>query len=200
MDYSFLYDPNAIAETLATAEPELRAMQRARGWDDKTLAIEIATIRHKNEEAEWKERVLRMSDEELQQEDDVLRAKLDPCVAKYRAMSGAQRDQVASAMMMKLKWGKDRLAFIQQEREFREEKKRYSQRLPAMSDEVLRTEIVTITEQLKIHNDNLVSLPINHDITRKEIERRSKMLKAKFELVVDEHVIRGQKQFCPVAL
>ena len=57
MDYSFLYDPNAIAETLATAEPELRAMQRARGWDDKTLAIEIATIRHKNEEAEWKERV-----------------------------------------------------------------------------------------------------------------------------------------------
>ena len=101
---------------------------------------------------------------------------------------------------MKLKWGKDRLAFIQQEREFREEKKRYSQRLPAMSDEVLRTEIVTITEQLKIHNDNLVSLPINHDITRKEIERRSKMLKAKFELVVDEHVIRGQKQFCPVAL
>ena len=69
-----------------------------------------------------------------------------------------------------------------------------------MSDEVLRAEIVTITEQLKIHNDKLVSLPISHDITRKEIERRSKMLKAKFELVVDEHVIRGQKQFCPVAL
>lgn len=50
---------------------------------------------------------------ELEQEDDVLRAKPDPCVAKYRAMSGAQRDQVASAMIMKLKWGKDRLAFIQ---------------------------------------------------------------------------------------
>ena len=50
---------------------------------------------------------------QLKQEDDVLRAKPDPCVAKYRAMSGAQRDQVASAMIMKLKWGKDRLAFIQ---------------------------------------------------------------------------------------
>ena len=69
-------------------------MQSARGWDDKTLAIEIATIRHtRTRKPSGKSVFLRMSDEELEQEDDVLRAKPDPCVAKYRAMSGAQRDQ-----------------------------------------------------------------------------------------------------------
>ena len=46
MDYSFLGDLNAIAEILATAEPEHRSMQSARSWDDKTLALHIATDRH----------------------------------------------------------------------------------------------------------------------------------------------------------
>ena len=77
MDFTFLDDPIAIAEILATAEPAHRALQRANGWDDKTLAIEIARIRQ-SEEEEWKERVIRMSDEELTHEDDVIRAKIDP--------------------------------------------------------------------------------------------------------------------------
>ena len=123
MDYSFLDDPNAIAKILATATPKHRAMQTAQGWDDKALAIEIARIRHVNEEEEWEERAMVMSDEDLEIEDNIIRAKLDPCINEYRAMSGVQRDQEASAMIMKLKWSKSRLVFTQQERQFREEKK-----------------------------------------------------------------------------
>ena len=47
MDYSFLDDPGAISEILASAEPEHRAMQRARRWNHKTLALHIATNRHR---------------------------------------------------------------------------------------------------------------------------------------------------------
>ena len=192
MDFTFLDDPIAIAEILATAEPAHRALQRANGWDDKTLAIEIARIRQ-SEEEEWKERVIRMSDEELTHEDDVIRAKIDPCVGKYRAMSGVQRDQVASAMIMILKWGKNRLAFTQQERQFREEKNRFSQRLPSMSDEVLRAELKSVDEQISRHCQKLMSLPFNGEPhVREEIERRSRMSEAKHEVLIKERNRRGQ--------
>ena len=141
MDYSFLDDPNAIAEILATAEPEHRAMQYTQGWDDKTLAIEIVRIRHKNEEHEWKERVLRMSDEDLEMEDDVIRAKIDPEVEAHRAMSEQDREKTTGRFLRMLKWAKRRLDFTKQERESREEKKRYSLRLSRMSDTDLETEI-----------------------------------------------------------
>jgi hypothetical protein len=126
MDYSFLDDPNAIAEILATAELEHRAMQSAQGWDDKTLAIEIVRIRHKNEEEEWEDRVMRMSDEDLEMEDDIIRAKIDPDVKKHRAMSEQDKEKNMTRLLRMLKWAKRRLNFTKGERDFREEKKKFS--------------------------------------------------------------------------
>ena len=188
MDYSFLDDPGAIAEILASAEPEHRAMQRAQGWDDKTLAIEIATTRFKNEEAEWKVRVLLMSDEDLEQEDDRIRAKVDPYVEEYRAMSGEERGKEEMLTMIeKMKWAKRRFAFTKKERESREEKKRYSERVQPMSTEVFTKEIEAITDQLQNHNQELMALPFNAEPSvREEIERRTKLLEAKYEVVSKE--------------
>jgi predicted RNA-binding protein with PIN domain len=80
MDYSILDDPNALAELLASATPEQRVLQRAREWDDQTLAIEIAMIGHREKWTEWRKRVLRMSDHELTQELKSLTADLEPHV------------------------------------------------------------------------------------------------------------------------
>ena len=139
MDYSFLDDPNAIAKILATATPKHRAMQTAQGWDDKALAIEIARIRHVNEEEEWKERAMLMSDEDLEIEDDIIRAKIDPNV---------------KVSEQRLSWVKKRLNFIKRERERRElekirylQKNSYLQRLQLMTDEVFLAEFDTIRKE-----------------------------------------------------
>jgi len=195
MDYSFLDDPNAIAEILATAEPEHRELQRAHGWDDKTLAIEIATSRHRKsqglstdqEEDEWKERVMRMSDEDLEMEDDVTRAKIDPDVKKHQAMSEQDKEKYSTRFVNMLRWAKARLAFTKREREFREEKKRYSQRLSIMSDENLLVEIDKITDEAeKIYEEHLVK-------HTEEIRRKGKILEAKSELLLEERDRRSQK-------
>ena len=127
--YDFLDDPIAIAEILAIAEPAHRALQRANGWDDKTLAIEIARIKHKNEEEEWEDRVMRMSDEDLEIEADITGAKIDPHVKEHQAISEQDKDKNLMRFLKMLKWAKRRLNFTKREREFREENKRYSQRL-----------------------------------------------------------------------
>ena len=160
MDYSFLGDLNAIAEILATAEPEHRSMQSARSWDDKTLALHIATDRHlesvlrdekahAQEEEEWKERVLRMSDEDLETAYAVIRAKIDPDIEAHQAMSDEDKEKKGYMIrfIKKMKSAKARLAFIQQERESRGAKKRYSERLQRMSDAILEKEMIAITAQ-----------------------------------------------------
>ena len=193
MDYSFLDDPNAIAEILATAKPEHRAMQSAQGWDDKTLAIEIVRIRHKNEEHEWKERVLRMSDEDLEMEDDVIRAKVEADgLAEYRAMSDEERGKAAHAIIKKLKWSKVRLAFTKQERESREEKKRYLDRLQHMSPEVYTAEIDAITEQLAKLNEEMLGLPFNAELSE-ENKRKANIIEAKYKCLLEERKRRAEK-------
>jgi hypothetical protein len=185
MDYSFLDDPNAIAEILATAEPEHRAMQSAQGWDDKTLAIEIVRIRHKNEEEEWEDRVMRMSDEDLEMEDDIIRAKIDPDVKKHRAMSEQDKEKNMTRLLRMLKWAKRRLNFTKGERDFREEKKRYSLRLSHMSDEDLRTESNTISEQCEeLYAEHLVE-------HTEEIRHKGKYLEAKYRVLKEERTRRG---------
>jgi hypothetical protein len=137
MDYSFLGDPEAIAEILATADPEHRAIQHAQEWDDKTLAIHIATRRHReglllmrliqekhaDEEEEYKERVLRMSDDDLEMEDDVIRAEVNPDIVAHQAMSEHDKEKNLTRFVKKLRWAKTRLALTKQERESREKKK-----------------------------------------------------------------------------
>ena len=206
MDYSFLGDPNAIAEILATAEPEHRAMQSARRWDDKTLALHLATDRHlesvrrdekahAQEEEEWKERVLRMSDEDLEMEDDVIRAKVEADgLAEYRAMSDEERGKAAHAIIRKLKWSKVRLAFTKQERESREEKKRYLERLQSMSDAVLEEEMIAITAQFNENTAKIDELPIVHEPSVSEgIIGRAWLLKAKHACLIQEHKRRAEK-------
>lgn len=200
MDYSFLGDPEAIAEILATAEPEHRAMQSAEGWDDKTLAIHIATCRNRGsknsyaqEEHEWKERVLRMSDEDLEMEDDVIRAKVEADgLAEYRAMSDEERGKAAHAIIKKLKWSKVRLAFTKQERESREEKKRYLDRLQHMSPEVYTAEIDAITEQLAKLNEEILGLPFNAELSE-ENKRKAKIIEAKYKCLLEERKRRAEK-------
>ena len=147
MDDSFLDDPNAIAKIVATAEPEDREKQRLAEWDDKTLAMLIAKRRHResqgvyraHEEQEWEDRVGRMSDEDLEIEDDIIRAKIDPNV---------------KVSEQRLSWVKKRLNFIKRERERRElekiryfQKSRYLQRLQLMTDEVFLAEFDTIRKE-----------------------------------------------------
>ena len=147
MDDSFLDDPNAIAKIVATAEPEDREKQRLAEWDDKTLAMLIAKRRHResqgvyraHEEQEWRDRVGRMSDEDLEIEDDIIRAKIDPNV---------------KVSEQRLSWVKKRLNFIKRERERRElekiryfQKSRYLQRLQLMTDEVFLAEFDTIRKE-----------------------------------------------------
>mgnify|MGYP003631466168 CR=1 FL=1 len=86
----------------------------------------------KNEEEEWEDRVMRMSDDALEMEDDITRAKIDPEVEEHRAMSEQDREKTTGRFLL-LKWAKRRLDFTKQERE--------SRRLSRMSDEDLETEI-----------------------------------------------------------
>ena len=207
MDYSFLGDLNAIAEILATAEPEHRSIQSARSWDDKTLALHIATDRHlesvlRDEKAhaqeEWKERVLRMSDEDLEMEDDVIRATVEAYgLAEYRAMSGEERRKTAPVIINKLKWSKVRLAFTKQERESRGAKW-YSERLQCMSNAELNEEMIAITAQL---NDNTAEIGLAGLRVRMGAEPRvsegirgqARLLKAKHTCLIQEHKRRAPK-------
>ena len=205
MDYSFLGDLNAIAEILATAEPEHRSIQSARSWDDKTLALHIATDRHlesvlrdekahAQEEEEWKERVLRMSDEDLEMEDDVIRAKVEAYgLAEYRAMSGEERRKTAPVIINKLKWSKVRLAFTKQERESRGAKW-YSERLQCMSNAELNEEMIAITAQLNDNTAEIDELPIVHEPRVSEgIRGQARLLKAKHTGLIQEHKRRAPK-------
>ena len=199
MDYSFLNDPNAIAEILATAEPEHRAMQSAEGWDDKTLAIKIATKRH-NKEAfdsmwkEWKGRVMRMSDEDLEKEDDVIRAMVDPYVKDFQAMSEDDKRQASSSVREKIKWLKEVYAFTKDERVAREDKKKYSKRLQLMSDEGFQKEIQTLDQQLTELNKNIAATPSNADQSvHLGNVYQMKTLEAKSHLVRDERNRRAEK-------
>ena len=207
MDYSFLDDPVAIAEILASAEPEHRAMQSARRWDDKTLALHIATSRHcesvirdeiahAQEEEEWKERVLRMSDEDLETAYAVIRAKIDPDIEAHQAMSDEDKEKKGYMIrfIKKMKSAKARLAFIQQERESRGAKKRYSERLQRMSDAILEKEMIAITAQYNKNTEEKIELPIVHEPHVSEgIMGRAWLLKAKHTCLIQEHKRRAPK-------
>ena len=207
MDYSFLGDPNATAEILATAEPEHRAMQRAKRWDDKTLALHIATERylenvrrdekaHAQEEEEWKERVLRMSDKDLITEYNDIRAKIEPELEAHQAMS--DEDKAKKGYMQRfiktITRAKTRLAFIWQERESRGAKKRYVERLQSMSDAVLEEEMIAITAQFNENTAEIDELPIVHEPHVSEgIIGRAWLLKAKHTCLIQEHKRRAPK-------
>ena len=180
-------------------------MQSARRWDDKTLALHIATSRHcesvirdeiahAQEEEEWKERVLRMSDEDLEMEDDVIRAKVEAYgLAEYRAMSGEERRKTAPVIINKLKWSKVRLAFTKQERESRGAKW-YSERLQCMSNAELNEEMIAITAQLNDNTAEIDELPIVHEPRVSEgIRGQARLLKAKHTCLIQEHKRRAPK-------
>lgn len=178
-------------------------MQSARSWDDKTLALHIATDRHlesvlRDEKAhaqeEWKERVLRMSDEDLEMEDDVIRAKVEAYgLAEYRAMSGEERRKTAPVIINKLKWSKVRLAFTKQERESRWAKW-YSERLQCMSNAELNEEMIAITAQLNDNTAEIDELPIVHEPRVSEgIRGQARLLKAKHTCLIQEHKRRAPK-------
>ena len=199
MDYSFLDDPDASAEMLAISEPEHRAMQSALGWDDKTLAIEVATKRH-NKEAfdsmwkEWKGRVMRMSDEDLEKEDDVIRAMVDPYVKDFQAMSEDDKRKASSSVREKIRWLKEVYAFTKDVRVAREDKKKYSKRLQLMSNYGFQKEIQTLDQQLTELNKNIAGTPSNADQSvHLGNVYQMKTLEAKSHLVCDERNRRAEK-------
>ena len=199
MDYSFLDDPDAIAEILASAEPEHRAMQSAQGWDDKTLAIEIATKRHNKGVfdsmwKDWKERVVRMSDEDLEMEDDVIRAMVDPYVKDFQAMSEDDKRKASSSVREKIRWLKKVYAFTKDVRVAREDKKKYSKRLQLMSNYGFQKEIQTLDQQLTELNKNIAGTPSNADQSvHLGNVYQMKTLEAKSHLVCDERNRRAEK-------
>ena len=182
-------------------------MQSARRWDDKTLALHIATSRHcesvirdeiahAQEEEEWKERVLRMSDEDLETAYAVIRAKIDPDIEAHQAMS--DEDKAKKGYMQRfiktITRAKTRLAFIWQERESRGAKKRYVERLQSMSDAVLEEEMIAITAQFNENTAEIDELPIVHEPHVSEgIIGRAWLLKAKHTCLIQEHKRRAPK-------
>ena len=175
--------------------------------DSKTLALHIATSRHcesvirdeiahAQEEEEWKERVLRMSDEDLKTEYDAIRAKIDPEVEAHQAMSDEdkEKDGYMTRFIKTMKWAKTRLAFIQQERESRGAKKRYSERLQRMSDAILGEEMIAITAQFNKNTEEKIELPIVHEPrVRDEIQGRAWLLEMKYTCLIQEHKRRAPK-------
>ena len=205
MDYSFIDDPNAIAKIVATAEPEDREKQRLAEWDDKTLAMLIAKRRHResqgvyraHEEQEWEDRVGRMSDVDLEIEDDIIRAKIDPNV---------------EVSEQGLSWVKKRLNFIKRERERRElekirylQKNRYLQRLQLMTDEVFLAEFDTIRKEYDKNREEESAHYTHYDDslyfheTSAELGRQLQVqlhfLNLKLDVLGEEQARRGIKDF-----
>ena len=186
MDYSILDDPNALAELLASATPEQRVLQRAREWDDQTLAIEIAMIRHREKWTEWRKRVLRMSDHELTQELKSLTADLEPHVEEYR--SDPDRDSKRlQTFLKKLRHTKARKDVIREEQAFRNAEKVFTKRVQRMSDGVLSEEIMALVEQLK-----KLSQDHGEGSNTEDLRRRSKAIDRKLAIVKEEQVKRAE--------
>ena len=186
MYFSNLDDPNALAELLASATPEQRLLQKAREWDDQTLAIEIAMIRQREKWTEWRERVLRMSDQELTQELKSLTADLEPHVEEYRSDldRGSKKLQT---FLKKLRHTKARKDVIREEQAFRNAEKVFTKRVQRLSDVELSEEMKALVKQLK-----KLSQDFDEGSNTEELRRRSKAIDRKLAVVKEEQVKRAE--------
>ena len=186
MYFSNLDDPNALAELLASATPEQRLLQKAREWDDQTLAIEIAMIRQREKWTEWRERVLRMSDQELTQELKSLTADLEPHVEEYR--SDLDRDsKKLQTFLKKLRHTKARKDVISEEQAFRNAEKVFTKRVQRLSDVELSEEMKALVKQLK-----KLSQDFDEGSNTEELRRRSKAIDRQLAVVKEEQVKRAE--------
>jgi len=186
MYFSNLDDPNALAELLASATPEQRLLQKAREWDDQTLAIEIAMIRQREKWTEWRERVLRMSDQELTQELKSLTADLEPHVEEYR--SDLDRDsKKLQTFLKKLRHTKARKDVIREEQAFRNAEKVFTKRVQRLSDVELSEEMKALVKQLK-----KLSQDFDEGSNTEELRRRSKTIDRQLAVVKEEQVKRAE--------
>ena len=186
MYFSNLDDPNALAELLASATPEQRLLQKAREWDDQTLAIEIAMIRQREKWTEWRKRVLRMSDQELTQELKSLTADLEPHVEEYR--SDLDRDsKKLQTFLKKLRHTKARKDVIREEQAFRNAEKVFTKRVQRLSDVELSEEMKALVKQLK-----KLSQDFDEGSNTEELRRRSKAIDRKLAVVKEEQVKRAE--------
>ena len=186
MYFSNLDDPNALAELLASATPEQRLLQKAREWDDQTLAIEIAMIRQREKWTEWRKRVLRMSDQELTQELKSLTADLEPHVEEYR--SDFDRDsKKLQTFLKKLRHTKARKDVIREEQAFRNAEKVFTKRVQRLSDVELSEEMKALVKQLK-----KLSQDFDEGSNTEELRRRSKAIDRKLAVVKEEQVKRAE--------
>lgn len=186
MYFSNLDDPNALAELLASATPEQRLLQKAREWDDQTLAIEIAMIRQREKWTEWRKRVLRMSDQELTQELKSLTADLEPHVEEYR--SDLDRDsKKLQTFLKKLRHTKARKDVISEEQAFRNAEKVFTKRVQRLSDVELSEEMKALVKQLK-----KLSQDFDEGSNTEELRRRSKTIDRQLAVVKEEQVKRAE--------
>ena len=186
MYFSNLDDPNALAELLASATPEQRLLQKAREWDDQTLAIEIAMIRQREKWTEWRKRVLRMSDQELTQELKSLTADLEPHVEEYR--SDFDRDsKKLQTFLKKLRHTKARKDVIREEQAFRNAEKVFTKRVQRLSDVELSEEMKALVKQLK-----KLSQDFDEGSNTEELRRRSKAIDRQLAVVKEEQVKRAE--------
>jgi len=186
MYFSNLDDPNALAELLASATPEQRLLQKAREWDDQTLAIEIAMIRQREKWTEWRERVLRMSDQELTQELKSLTADLEPHVEEYRSDLDRDSKQLQT-FLKKLRHTKARKDVIREEQAFRNAEKVFTKRVQRLSDVELSEEMKALVKQLK-----KLSQDFDEGSNTEELRRRSKAIDRKLAVVKEEQVKRAE--------
>lgn len=186
MYFSNLDDPNALAELLASATPEQRLLQKAREWDDQTLAIEIAMIRQREKWTEWRERVLRMSDQELTQELKSLTADLEPHVEEYRSDLDRDSKQLQT-FLKKLRHTKARKDVIREEQAFRNAEKVFTKRVQRLSDVELSEEMKALVKQLK-----KLSQDFDEGSNTEELRRRSKTIDRQLAVVKEEQVKRAE--------
>ena len=186
MYFSNLDDPNALAELLASATPEQRLLQKAREWDDQTLAIEIAMIRQREKWTEWRKRVLRMSDQELTQELKSLTADLEPHVEEYRSDLDRDSEQLQT-FLKKLRHTKARKDVISEEQAFRNAEKVFTKRVQRLSDVELSEEMKALVKQLK-----KLSQDFDEGSNTEELRRRSKTIDRQLAVVKEEQVKRAE--------
>ena len=104
---------------------------------------------------------MRMSDEDLEIEDDIIRAKLDPHVKEHQALSREDQEKTSYRFITIMRRAKARLSLTKREREFRAEKKKYAEGLTRMSDKVFLEEVKAVTKEMNRHCEELMALPFN---------------------------------------
>lgn len=187
MDLSFLDDEDYLQEVLSQVHPDVMNKAVADGVDAKQIAL--AALDHKGQliakatKAEWIERVLRMSNSELNKEANKLTAEF----VAFNAKATKHIEGFPLKFHSEVQWMRERKEFIMKEGLRRKTEQLYINCVQRMSDCVLSKEVKALEAQTaQLFADNL------NDVDDDNMRRKSKELNQKMDVVKAEQDIRAQ--------